>query len=95
MTDDQRSTPLGRAAAAIQAKIRRSINVELRPGMIGQVFGATMPQLARAAVSAALDVEEMARALCEAEPYAYHGPIPCDEHRRGAAAVRAKILGAS
>lgn len=67
MTDNPtysaRATPIGRAAAAIEARIRRSITVELRPGMTGQFFGATMPELARDAVSAALDVEEIARAI--------------------------------
>lgn len=71
MTDNPtfsaRATPLGRAAVAIEARIRRSIDVELRPGMTGQLFGATMPELARDAVSAALDVEEMARVELEHE----------------------------
>lgn len=64
-TVDPRATPLGRAVTALEDRIRRSIGIELRPaqlpGMIGQPFTATMPELARDAVSAALDVEEMAR----------------------------------
>jgi hypothetical protein len=49
----------------------------------------------RAALGAALDVEEIARTLCEQTgPAAYHGPVPCDEHSLAVAVVRDVILGA-
>jgi hypothetical protein len=100
-TFSARATPLGRAAAALEARIRRSIMVELRPGMIGQPFAATMPELARDAVSAALDVEEMARAI---DPRAFEPMTRRNAFARylgaqraaraKAVAIRAAILGA-
>jgi hypothetical protein len=67
---DPRATPIGRAVTALETRIRRSVITELRHGRlglpgepIGQPFAASMPDLARDAVSAALDVEELARAI--------------------------------
>lgn len=77
-TFSARATPLGRAAAAIETRIRQSIAVELRPGMIGQPFAATMPELARDAVSAALYVEEIADVLNAHRPdYPRSGRAGC------------------
>lgn len=70
LTIDPRATPIGRAVTALEDRIRRSVIVEPRLGLLGlpggplgQPFAATMPELARDAVSAALDVEEIARAI--------------------------------
>ena len=100
-TYSARATPLGRAAAAIEARIRRSVHVELRPGMIGQPFAATMPELAHNAVSAALDVEEMAQALHDdacirggCGGLHDHGAAMQEPYRARARAIRTAILGA-
>ncbi|MEU4386600.1 hypothetical protein [Promicromonospora sp. NPDC023805] len=105
LTIDPRATPIGRAVSALEDRIRRSIGIELRPaqlpGMTGQLFGATMPELARDAVSAALDVEELARAI---DPRAFEPKTRRSSfaHYVGAqraalqkaAAVRTMVLGA-
>lgn len=68
-TTDPRATPLGRAVTALEDRIRRSVIVELRPGMIGQPFAATMPELARDALSAALDAVELGQVVHEHRPH--------------------------
>lgn len=77
-TTDPRATPLGRAITAIENTIRRSITVELRPGMIGQPFAATTHAIARDALAAALDVQEIADELNAHRPdYPRSGRASC------------------
>lgn len=107
-TTDPRATPLGRAVTALEDRIRRSVIAEPRLGLlelpnasIGQPFAATMPELARDAVSAALDVEEIARAI---DPRAFEPKTRRSSFARyigaqraalqKAADVRAMVLGA-
>ena len=51
-------------------------------------------RIAHAALAAALDIEEMARAICDSDYQAKRlSGEPCDSCKAAAAAVRASILG--
>jgi hypothetical protein len=83
MTSD---APIAKAAEAMTERIKATVQGPLIPGQIGRPFDATIPELARIALKAALPVEEVARVMCMSSGRSsYQGQsVTCDEHRLAA-----------